>query len=145
MNEKQFAKAAGFVFLCVLPALALAQSTAPAPVETSQPAASTVRTGNVPLPGEDFAGLELTEQQKATIEQIHNDMKQRMETVMKDEKETSEQKEAMLEGYHRMERNQVFQALTPEQQGMVRKRMLARRKAALEAKKKPPVVPASPR
>lgn len=144
MNKKQFAKAAGFVFLCTLPALALAQSTSPARAHSPQPASSTARTGDLSLPGEDFAGLVLTDQQKTTIQEIHNDMKQRMETVMKDEKETPEQKEAMLEGYHRMERNEVFQALTPEQQGMVRKKMLARRKAALEEKKRQQVS-ASPR
>jgi Spy/CpxP family protein refolding chaperone len=42
----------------------------------------------------------------------------------------------MLDGYRRMERGQVFNVLTPEQQIEVRKRVRARRAAEQEERKK---------
>jgi Spy/CpxP family protein refolding chaperone len=44
----------------------------------------------------------------------------------------------MLEGYVRMERGQVFNLLTPEQQKEVRERIRARRVAEQESKKQSP-------
>ena len=60
-----------------------------------------------------------------------------MDLVVKDEKLSPDQKEAMLQGYRRLERGQVFKLLTPEQQREVRKRISARRAAEQEKKKKP--------
>jgi hypothetical protein len=64
-------------------------------------------------PTDDSAGLKFTVDQKAKIDQIHQDMKSRKDAVVKDEKLTVEQRDAMLEGYRRMERDQVFKLLTP--------------------------------
>jgi len=85
--------------------------------------------------------LKYTDDQKEKIDQIHQDMKSRMDLVVKDEKLSPDQKDAMLQGYRRLERSQVFKLLTPEQQREVRKRISARRAAEQEKKKKKPSLP----
>lgn len=146
MNRNRFAKrvavVAGFFFLCASPALTRAQSSplspAPAPRRTSPVA----RPKKEVRPMDDFAGLQLTDEQKADIDQIHKDMKARMDAVVKDEKLGPEQKDAMLSGYRRMEYSEVFKALTPEQQMEVRSKVLARREAEKqEQQKKQPSQP----
>jgi hypothetical protein len=87
----------------------------------------------VPLTESDLlAGASLNEDQKAAIEKIHRDMKARMELVAKDEKETSDQKDAMLQGLYRMQMRQVFDVLTPEQRAEARKRIFAARSTSAD-------------
>lgn len=90
---------------------------------------------------DDLQGLTLTEDQKVKIDQIHQDMKSRMEIVAKDPAENADQKGAMLEGMARMERRQVFQVLTLEQQAEVRKKIRARRAAEQEKDKNQTALP----
>jgi Spy/CpxP family protein refolding chaperone len=140
MNRKRFAKrvgvAAAFLFLFAAPGLIRAQSSPSTPVQTPHRTSPVTRPKKVAPPADDFAGLQYTEEQKARIDQIHKDMKLRVDAVVKDEKLSAEQKGAMLDGYRRMERNQIFQVLTPEQQAEVRKKLLARRAAARAEKNK---------
>lgn len=79
---------------------------------------------------DDFAGLNYTDDQKARINQIHEDFKARMDKVIKDEELSPEQKGAMLQGFQHMERGEVYKVLTREQQVEVRNRILARRAEA---------------
>jgi len=66
-------------------------------------------------------------------------MKTRRDAVVKDEKLTADQRDAMLEGYERMERGQVFKLLTTEQRKEVRERIRARHAAEqVEQKKQSP-------
>jgi len=95
-----------------------------------------VRPKKAAGPTDDFAGLTYTAEQKAKVDQIHKDIKMRIDSVIKDENLTPEQRDAMLTGYQRMERGQIFAVLTPEQQKEVRKRARARHAAEQEAKKK---------
>lgn len=138
VNVNRFAKevavAAGFVFLCVAPGLSRAQSTPPSPLQAPYMASPVVRPRKVTPPADDFAGLAFTAEQKAKIAEIQKNMKTRMDTVVKDERLSPEQKEAMLDGYRRMERAQVYNVLTPEQQLEVRKKILADR--AVEQQKR---------
>ncbi len=83
----------------------------------------------------DLAGLQFTDDQKAKIHQIHQDIKSRMDAVLKDDKLSPEQKGAMIQGYRHMERGQVYKVLTPEQQTEVRKKVLARRTAPQKKEK----------
>jgi Spy/CpxP family protein refolding chaperone len=144
MNKNRFSArvtvAAGFLLLCAAPGLTRAQSSPPRPAQThkSSPAA---RPKNDAQPTDDFTGLKYTDDQKEKIDQIHQDMKSRMDLTVKDEKLSPDQKEAMLDGYRRLERGQVFKLLTPEQQREVRKRISARRAAEQEKKKKKPPLP----
>lgn len=59
--------------------------------------------------------------------------KQRIDTVNKDENLTPEVKTAMLDGYQRIEMQELFRVLTPQQQAEVRKKVLARRAAEQQA------------
>jgi len=123
------AVAAGLVFLSVEPALNRAQSTPPSPPQAPHRASRVVRPKKVTPPPDDFAGLKFTAEQKAKIDEIQKNMKTRMDIVAKDEKLSPEQKGAMLDGYRRMERAQVYKVLTPEQQLEIRKKILAERAA----------------
>lgn len=120
---------AGLFFLCAAPGLNFAQSSPPSPVLTPLKISPAARPKEDASQTDDFAGLKLTVEQKAKVDEIHQDMKSRLDVVAKDEKLNADQKTAMLEGYRRMENSQVFKVLTPEQQIQVRKRVLARRAA----------------
>ena len=135
-NQRRKPVATVLLFLCVTPGLTRAQSSTPGPMPAPRKGAPVLRPNRASQPADDFAGLKFTNDQKAKIDQIHQDMKSRMDAVAKDEKLTSEQRDAMLEGYRRMERNQVFKLLTPEQQREVRARIRAQRVAKQEAQKK---------
>jgi Spy/CpxP family protein refolding chaperone len=140
MNKNRFAErvavAAGFFFLGAAPGLTRVQSSPPSPAHTPHTALPAAGSNRGIRPTDDFAGLKFTDDQKAKIAHIHQDIKSRMDAVDKDEKLTAEQKAAMLDGYRRMERGQVFNVLTPEQQIEVRKRVRARRAAEQEERKK---------
>jgi Spy/CpxP family protein refolding chaperone len=142
MNRKRFARgvavAAGFFFLCTAPQPARGQGNTPSPESTPPKPAPVARPQRVPSKGDDFAGLKYTDEQKEKIQEIHQNFKSRRDVVVKDEKLTQDQRDAMLEGYVRMERGQVYNVLTPEQQKEVRERMRARRAAEQEAKKQSP-------
>jgi Spy/CpxP family protein refolding chaperone len=126
--------AAGLLFLCVMPGLTRAQNSTPMPAPPK--AARVSRPKGVPTKADDFAGLNLTDDQKAKIDQVHQNMKTRRDAVVKDEKLTADQRDAMLEGYERMERGQVFELLTTEQRKEVRERIRARHAAEQVAQKK---------
>jgi hypothetical protein len=140
MNKNRFAKriavAAGLLFLCSAPGLTRAQSSPPIPAPTPHRAPPVARPRKSTPPPDDFAGLQYAEDQKARIDQIHQDMKLRTDAVLKDEKLTAEQRDAMLEGYQRMERSQVFKVLTSQQQKEVLGRIRARHVAEQEEQKK---------
>jgi hypothetical protein len=99
-------------------------------------------------PMDDFAGLNFTDDQKERINKIHEDFKARLDAVIKDDKLNPDQKGAMLQGFQRMERGEVYKVLTREQQAEVRKRILARRAAAQkeqqERKTQPTPTPHAP-
>lgn len=134
MNKGRLAKpvavAAGLFFLFSVPALIRAQSSATVstqiPDQTSPPA----RAKKAPVPTDIFAGLQYTEDQKAKIEKIRQDLKSRRDAVIKDDKLSPDQKDAFFQGFERMERSQIYEVLTPEQKTEVRKRLLAQRQGA---------------
>src|SRR2546423_11831380 len=107
MNKNRFSArvtvAAGFLLLCAAPGLTRAQSSPPRPAQTHK-APPAARPKSDAQPTEDFAGLKYTDDQKEKIDQIHQDMKSRMDLVVKDEKLSPDQKEAMLQGYRSEER-----------------------------------------
>jgi hypothetical protein len=131
MEKNQHTKgiATVLLFLCVTPGLTRAQSSTPSPMPAPPAGAPVIQPMRDSQPTDDFAGLKFIVDQKAKIDQIHQDMKSRKDAVVKDEKLTVEQRDAMLEGYRRMERAQVFKLLAPEQQREVRARIRARHAA----------------
>lgn len=142
MNRKRFARAvavaAGFFFLCTATEPARGQSNTPSPASAPPSPAPVARPQRVPSKGDDFAGLKYTDEQMEKIRAIHQNFKSHKDVVIKDEKLTADQKEAMLEGYARMERGEVYKVLTPEQRKEVRERIQARRAAEQEAEKQSP-------
>jgi hypothetical protein len=146
--------AAGFFLLTVFPGLTQAASgltggeipPAQPPALTTQGLVNPARTRHTSTPvsrskkassAEDpLDGITLTDDQKASIQRIHQDTKSRMDTVAQDAGSAGWQKSAMIEGLQRMERRQVFQTLTPQQQGQIREKALAERAAEQQKKEK---------
>jgi len=135
--KKQVTVAAGFLFLWWAPGLACAQDSAPGSAPPPPLASPETRVKKGPL--DDFVGLTYTDEQKAKIDQIRQTTRQRMDVVKKDEKLTPEAKEAMLEGYQRIEIQELFQVLTPQQQAEVRKKAAARRAEQQKKQTRPPM------
>jgi Spy/CpxP family protein refolding chaperone len=121
---------AGFFVLCVAPALTGAQSFPPGPAQAAHTVPHAAGATTVPSPADDFEGLKYSDDQQAKIRLIRQDGELRRDAVVKDQKLSSEQKQAMLQGLQRIERGQVYKVLTPEQQAEVRKRIIGRQAAA---------------
>ena len=145
MNQKRFvervAVLAGLFFLCGGPGLSCAQGSQLHAVQTPPIASPAARLKRDAPPTDYFAGLTFTEDQKAKIDEIHRNMKARVDTVNKDGKLDPEQKRAMLDGYRRMQNGQIFKLLTPEQQNVVRENVRAQRQADAEETKKKQSLP----
>ncbi|MGB7844895.1 MAG: hypothetical protein WBL63_04715 [Candidatus Acidiferrum sp.] len=142
MNKKRIARrlvvAGGFLFLCTAPGRGSAQGNPPGAEPTPHVTSPGVRPKKDTRPADPFAGLTFSDDQKAKIDQIRLNTKSRLDAVVKDEKLSPTQKDAMLEGFRRMENSEIFKVLTPEQQTEVRKRALARRAAEQQQKKAVP-------
>jgi len=140
---KQVAITAGVYFLCSFAAGPTLGQNSPAGQAQQTPQASTP----APQAMKDshhtdvYAGLEFTDEQKAKIGAIHRDVQSRRDAVAKDDKLNSDQKEAMLEGYRRLENGEIFKVLTREQQAEVRKRVQALHTDQQKQQKKPPLTP----
>jgi len=140
VNQNRFAipvaVVAGFFFMCVAPELTRAQFSQPGQVQGPPMALPGVaRPTTDAHPTDYFSGLKFTPEQKAQIDEIHQNTKSRMDTVVKSQQMSPEQKDAMLAGLGRMEQGQIFKLLTPEQQKEVRERIRARRAAEKEKKR----------
>ncbi len=123
---KSLAIAAHLMILMAAPGVTLTQSTAR---QVLQPSASSDPYA------EAFAGLTYTDVQKEVISKIRQDITSRRAAVLKDDKLTQEQKDAMLTGYTRIEYGLIFKELTAEQKKQVSTRMHARRAADQAAQK----------
>lgn len=90
---------------------------------------------------DDFAGLDLTDEQKAEMAKIRQDTDGRKALVAKDTKLSPDQKDAFILGYTRLEYGQMFRVLNPAQKKEVTKRLQARRAAEQAQQKKKPQAP----
>ena len=84
-----------------------------------------------------FAGLDYTAEQKAGIEKVKQDTEAKKALVAKDTKLDDSQKDAFIQGYTRLEYQEIFKLLTPAQQKLVRQRMNAAKAAANKGAKRP--------
>jgi len=143
MNKNRLATplsvAAGFILLCASPRLTGTQSSAPSMAPVPSVASPVSQATKDPFPADDFAGFDFTDEQKTEIDKIRQDTKSRKEAVVKDQKLTADQKDAMLLGYARLEYSQIYKALTPVQRKEVQQRIRARRAEDPAAQKKQPV------
>jgi hypothetical protein len=129
LSAKQAAIAAGLLLLVAVAGFVRAQGGSPRLQQAPHNASPTAQAKSGANPADDFAGLTYTDEQKDKIGSIHQDIKARMDAVTNDDKLNADQKGAMLSGYQRMERGQVFKVLTLEQQKEVLKREHARQAA----------------
>ena len=113
---------------------AQSQSRRPDSAQIPYAASPTALPKRAPLPSDDFAGLNFTDDQKTKIDEIHRKMNLNRAIVAKAENLTADAKDAMIQGYSRIERTQLFEALTPEQKKEVLQRIHARQEAP-QAKK----------
>ena len=118
--------AAVFILLCAA-GLARTQS-ASGPVQTPKMASKAPQAKPDSLE-DDFAGLTYTDEQKAQIEKIHETTRTHKDAVVKSEKLTPDQKDAMLIGYTRIEYGDIYRVLSPEQRREVQKKIRERRAA----------------
>ncbi len=129
MNKNRLVKrivvAAGFLFLCAAPGLSLDQNNSSGAVPPSHITSPPARPRTNTSPPDFFAGLTLTADQKVKVAQIHEDTKSRLKALANDHKLSPEVKDAMLQGYRRIENTAIFNVLTPDQQQEVRKRVAA--------------------
>jgi Spy/CpxP family protein refolding chaperone len=134
---ERWAAAAG---LCLLWAVPLAGGAQSQPTPTRSPSRHATIVPDSKLkqvdPMDDFSGVDFTAEQKARVEQIREKNRSRMHDVAVDTKLSPEQRAAMLAGIQRLERGEVYQVLTPEQQVAVRKRVLAQRATAQKEREK---------
>jgi Spy/CpxP family protein refolding chaperone len=126
---------AGFFFLCATPWKVFAQIASPGPMPTHKMASPGLQQKKNSDAEDDFAGLTYTDEQKGEIDKIHQETKAHQDVVAKDDKLNSDQKNAMLLGYTRMEYGQIYKVLTPEQKRQVQKKIRDRR-AEQEAAKR---------
>lgn len=83
-----------------------------------------------------FAGLDYTDEQKASIDKVKQESDAKKAIVAKDSKLDNDQKGAFIQGYTRLEYQQIFKLLTPKQQKLVRQRMDAAKAATNKAPRK---------
>jgi Spy/CpxP family protein refolding chaperone len=127
---KSFAIAAQCMSLMAAPGMPRIQSSAPQAVQPSAP----LGAQRDPY-AEAFAGLTYSDEQKEAIRKIREDIESRKGTVVKDDKLSPDQKDALLSGFTRMEYTRIYEELTPEQKKLVSTRMHARRASGQDAQK----------
>ena len=128
---KTVVAAGGFLFiLCAAPKLALGQPNQPSAAPPAPMKSASAPRGKSAAAPDLLAGLTLTNDQRAKIDQIREQTKSRLAAVANDKKLSPEAADAFLRGYQRMENGKILEVLTPEQQQEVRKRIADWRGAA---------------
>jgi len=106
---KQLAITASFMLLSVFPALSYAQNNA---LDSTQGQAMHEKHGDH---NAMMANLNLTDDQKVQIKQIHEGMRSKVEAVNNDSSLSADQKEAKIRDLRRDTHEQVKKILTPDQ------------------------------
>jgi Spy/CpxP family protein refolding chaperone len=101
---------AGLLAMIATPAALLAQDTSQS---NPQDQAASTQPGH--RHGDELAKLNLTDEQKAQVKKIHENMRAQMDAVKNDTTLTAEQKQAKMKELHKSSHEQVKQLLTPEQ------------------------------
>jgi Spy/CpxP family protein refolding chaperone len=94
--------------------------------EQSAPPANSQAAGGKHGEGR-FAGLNLTDDQKAQIKKIHEDAKAKADAVMANTSLPDADKQTKVKAIHREARKQANTVLTPEQREQLRAKMRERR------------------
>jgi len=113
---KQLAITASFLLLSVFPALSYAQNNAPDSTPGQSQAMHEKRGDHNAM----LANLNLTDDQKAQIKQIHEGTRSKIEAVNNDSSLSADQKQAKIQQIHKSTRKEVAAILTPEQKKTTR-------------------------
>ncbi|HMD06959.1 MAG TPA: hypothetical protein VKH63_05445 [Candidatus Acidoferrum sp.] len=131
---KQIALAAGILALTFAPGISRAQSGSQPPAQDQSqtaPAAPAQHEGRM---HGAMKGLNLTEDQKAAMKQIHESTKAQFDAVNKDESLSADQKEAKIHQLRHGARMQMVKLLTPEQRQQMKANVRALRASRREQK-----------
>jgi Spy/CpxP family protein refolding chaperone len=123
---QQFAIAAGLLTMCSLPAALRAQDAAAPPQSDPGQQASHHHTQGH---DDELANLNLTDDQKAQVKKIHEDMKSQMDAVKGDSSLTADQQRAKMHEIRKDSHEQVKQLLTPKQRKQMKSDEMARKAA----------------
>lgn len=135
---KQIAVAAGFLALTFAPGISRAQSSSQAPAQDQSqaaPAAPAQREGRM---HGAMKGLNLTDDQKAAMKNIHESTKAQLDAVNKDESLSADQKTAKIHELRHGARLQMVKLLTPEQREQMKANVRALRASRREKQQQPP-------
>ena len=127
---KTVVAAAGCLFLCAAPELAIGQPGQPGAAPPAALKSALAPRGKSAAPPDVLEGLTLTDGQKAKIDQIREETRSHLAAVANDKKLSPGAADAMRRGYQRFENGRILEVLTPEQQQEVRKRISAWRAAS---------------
>ena len=122
---KQLAITASFLLLSVFPALSYAQNNAPDSTPGQSQAMHEKRGDHNAM----LANLNLTDDQKAQIKQIHEGMRSKVEAVNNDSSLSADQKQAKIQDLRRDTHEQVKKVLTPEQRKQFEENMREHRES----------------
>jgi Spy/CpxP family protein refolding chaperone len=122
---KQLAITASFLLLSVFPALSHAQNNAP----DSTPGQSQTMHEKRGDHNAMLANLNLTDDQKAQIKQIHEGSRSKVEAVNSDSSLSADQKEAKIRDIRRDTHEQVKKVFTPEQRKQFEENMREHRES----------------
>ena len=120
--SKQLAITASFLLLSVFPALSNAQNAS----DSNQGQAMHEKRGDHSAM---MANLNLTDDQKAQIKQIHEGTRSKVEAVNNDSSLSADQKEAKIRDLRRDTHDQVKKVLTPEQRKQFEENMREHRES----------------
>jgi len=134
---QQLAVTAGLLALCSLPATVRAQDPASQPQsDAGQQQSGHMRHGQAQ--DEELAKLNLSDDQKAQVKKIHEDMRAQAEAVKSDSTLSADQQHAKLGAIRKSSHEQVMQLLTPEQRKQLKADEMARKAAHQQGGQAPP-------
>ena len=133
---KQFVVTAGLLVLCSVPTVVRAQDAAQPPQSDS--AQQTARGHRGQGQDDELAKLNLTDDQKAQVQKIHENMKSQIAAVRGDSSLSADQQHAKVEEIRKSSHEQVKQLLTPEQRKQMKSDEMARKAAKQQGGQAPP-------
>ena len=133
---KQLAVTTGLLVLCSVPAAVRAQEAAQPPQD--DPGQQAARGNRGQGQEDELAKLNLTDDQKAQVKKIHEDMKTQIAAVRGDSTLSPDQQHAKVEQIRKASHRQVKQLLTPEQRQQMKSDEAARRAARQQGGQAPP-------
>jgi Spy/CpxP family protein refolding chaperone len=138
---RQLAVTAGLLTLCIAPVAISAQSVSQTPQSSNAQGTMAGQDQTPPTHakhGDELAKLNLSDDQKAQVAKIHEDMRTQMDAVKGDATLTADQKQAKMRQIHKASHQQVKQVLTPEQRRQMKADEMARKAARQQGGQAPP-------